>query len=148
MNNININVSGYEKQEPYPVYTSKKKFNDMFNLLLITKGKELHYLLIKDFNKFMYSQTKHKERKHICMHCFHYEKALINHKENCITVDGAQTIKVPKADDKVHFKNYHKELEAPFLTYADFEAINEKHYGPSLEKISHFFFTISKTFLF
>ena len=40
MNNININVSGYEKQEPYPVYISKEKFNDMLNLLLIRKGKE------------------------------------------------------------------------------------------------------------
>ena len=55
MNNININVLGYEKQKPYPVYISKEKFNDMLNLLLITKGKEQHYVLIKDFNKFMYN---------------------------------------------------------------------------------------------
>ena len=132
MNNININVFGYEKQEPYPVYISKEKFNDMLNLLLITKGKEQHYALIKDFNKFMYNQTKHKERKHFCRHClqrFRYEKALINHKENCITINGAQAIKIPKADDKVHFDNYHKRLEAPLLIYADFEAINEKVYG-------------------
>ena len=40
MNNININVFGYEKQEPYPVHISKEKFNDMLNLLLITKRKE------------------------------------------------------------------------------------------------------------
>ena len=33
---ININVFGYEKQEPYPVHISKEKFNDMLNLLLIT----------------------------------------------------------------------------------------------------------------
>ena len=107
LNNININVFGYEKQEPYPIYISKEKFNDMLNLLLITKGKEQHYVLIKDFNKFMYNQTKHKERKHFCMHClkcFSYEKALINHKENCITINGAQAIKMPEADDKVHFK--------------------------------------------
>ena len=87
MNNININVFGYEKQEPYPVYISKKKFNDMLNLLLTTKGKEQHYVLIKDFNKFMYNQTKHKERKHFCMHClqcFRNEKALINHKETTL----------------------------------------------------------------
>ena len=51
MNNINISVFGYEKQEP--VYIPCKKFNNMLNLLLITKGKEQHYVLIKDFNKFM-----------------------------------------------------------------------------------------------
>ena len=54
---------GYEKQEPYPIYISKENFNDMLHLLLITKGKEKHYVLIKDFNKFMYNQTKHKGRK-------------------------------------------------------------------------------------
>ena len=34
MNDISINVFGYEKQEPYPVYISKEKFDDMLNLLL------------------------------------------------------------------------------------------------------------------
>ena len=79
----------------------------MLNLLLITKGKEQHYVLIKDFNKFMYNQTKHKERKNFCMYrlqCFPYEKTLSNHKENCITINGAQAIKMPMADDKVYFK--------------------------------------------
>ena len=100
MDIININVFGYEKQEPCPVYISKDKLNDMLNLLLITKGKEQHCVLTKDFNKFMYNQTKHKERKHFCMYClqcFHYEKAVINHKENCITINGAHAIRMPKA---------------------------------------------------
>ena len=63
MNNININVFGYEKQEPYPVYISKEKFNDTLNLLLITKAKEQHYVLIKDFNNFMCNQTKRKKNE-------------------------------------------------------------------------------------
>ena len=89
----------------------------MLNLLLITKVKEQHYVLIKDFSKFMYNQTKHKERKHFCMYylqCFLYEKALINHKENCITINGAQAIKMPKADDMVQFKNY-QQLHSLFM---------------------------------
>ena len=118
MNNINISVFGYEKQDPYPVHMSKEKFNDMLNLLLITKGKEQHYVLIKNFNKFMYNQTKYKEGKHFCMYClqfFRFEKALINHKENCNTINDAQAIKMPKADNLVYFKNYHKGLAAPFV---------------------------------
>ena len=129
MNNININVFGYE---PYSVYISKDKFNVMLNLLLSTKGKEQHYVLIKNFNKFMYNQTKHKEGKHFsmyCLQCFCYEKALIDHKENSITFNGVQAIKMPKADDIVYFKNYHKGKAAPFVIYADFEAINEKVHG-------------------
>ena len=132
MNKININVFGYEKQEPYPVYISKEKFNDMLNLLLITKGKEQHYVLIKDFNKLMYNQTKHARRKHFCMHglqCFKSEIVPNNYTENCIIINGAQAIKMPEADDIVHFKNYHKGLAALFVIYADFEAINEKVHG-------------------
>ena len=132
MNNSNINVFGYEKQERYPVYISKEKFNDMLNLLLITKGKEQHYVLIKDFNKFMYNLTKHARRKHFCMHCLQCLKSEIvlnSHTENCIIINGAQAIKMPKADDMAHFKKYHKGLAAPFVNYADFEAINEKVHG-------------------
>ena len=33
---------------------------------------------------------------------------------------------MPKADDMVCFKDYHKGLEAPFVICSDFEAINEK----------------------
>ena len=80
----------------------------MLNLLLITKGKEQHYVLIKDFNKFMYNQTKHARRKHFCMQClqcFKSEIILNNHTENCIIINVAQAIKMPKADDMVYFKN-------------------------------------------
>ena len=70
MNNININVFWQEKQEPYPAHISKEKFNDILNLLSITKGKEQHYVLIKEFNKFMYNQTKHKEKNiSVCSVC-------------------------------------------------------------------------------
>ena len=57
------------------------------------------------------------------------KKILINHKENCRTINGAQTIKMPRSDDMVYFKNYHKGLAAPFAIYAYFEAFNEKVHG-------------------
>ena len=92
-NNIKINVFGYEEKQPYPIYVSKEKFENQMNLLLITKDENKHYVLIKDFNKFLYNQTKHncEERKHFCMYClqcFSSEKVLTNHKENCLQVNG------------------------------------------------------------
>ena len=33
---------------------------------------------------------------------------------------------MPDKDEKVFFKNYHKQQAAPFAIYADFEAILEK----------------------
>ena len=61
-----------------------------------------------------------------CLQRLKSEIVLINHKKNCITINGTQAIKMPKANDKVYFKNYHKGLEVSFTICADFEAINEK----------------------
>ena len=86
-NEININVFGYENKQSYPIFVSKEKYDKELNLLLITGDKNEHYVLIKDFNRFMFNQTKHEHRKHFCMHClqcFSSEKVLKNHKNNCI----------------------------------------------------------------
>ena len=128
-NNIRINVFGYEEGKPYPFYLSKERFDSCLNLLLITEGEVKHYCLIKDFNKFMYNQTKHEHRKHFCMHClqcFSSERVLNNHKDNCIQVNGTQAIEMPEPGSKIAFKNYRRQLPAPFVIYADFEAITEK----------------------
>ena len=128
-NEINLNVFGYEDKQPYPIYVSKERYENCMNLLLITENENKHYVLIKDFNKFMNNQTKHKERKHFCMYClqcFSSEKVLTNHKENCIQVNGTQAIKMPSKNDNIlKFNNFHKQLQVPFVIYADFEAITE-----------------------
>ena len=103
------------------------------NLLLITEDKNEHYVLIKDFNRFMFNQTKHENRKHFCMHClqcFSSEEVLNNHKNNCIQVNGTQAIKMPdKHNNILKFNNFHKQQLVPFVIYADFEAITEKISG-------------------
>ena len=130
---IRINVFGYEEKQKYPIYVSKEKYEDCMNLLLITENENKHYVLIKDFNKYMYDITKHKERKHFCMYCLQHftsERVLNNHKENCIQLNGAQAIKMPTKDDNIlKFNNAHKQIPVPFVIYADFEAITEKIHG-------------------
>ena len=132
-NEININVFSYEKMQIYPIYVSKEKYDNCMNLLLITKDENKHYVLIKDFNKFMYNQTKHKERKHFCMHClqcFSSEIVLHDHKENCIQLNGVQAVKLPSKDNNIlKFENFHKQQQVPFVIYADFESILEKIQG-------------------
>ena len=128
-NNIRVNVFGYEEGQPYVIYVSKEKFNSCLNLLLITEGEVGHYCLLKDFNKFMYNQTKYKGRKHFCMYClqgFSSERVLNNHTVDCLEINGEQAIKMPEPGSKIAFKNYRKQLPAPFVIYADFEAITEK----------------------
>ena len=60
-NSIRINVFGYENGQPFPIHISKETFEDQMNLLLITKDGKKHYVLIKDFNTFMYNQSKGKK---------------------------------------------------------------------------------------
>ena len=131
-NNICINLFGYEEKQKFPIFISKEKFTDHMELLLITEGEDNHYVLIKDFNKFMFNQTKHEHRKHFCMYClqcFSREDVLTEHKNHCISINGKQAIKMPEKGDKVYFKNHHKQLAVPFIIYSDFEALTEKVQG-------------------
>ena len=139
-NNISINLFGYEEKQKFPIYISKEKFIDHMELLLLTEGENNHYVLIKDFNKFMFNQTKHEHRKYFCMYClqcFSREDVLTEHKNNCIVINGEQAIKMPeKGNNTLKFMNHHKQLPVPFVIYADFEAITEKIHScqPNNEK--------------
>ena len=130
MNSININVFCYEEHQFFLIYISKEKFKDHMELLLITEGRKKHYVLIKDFNKLLYNQTKHESRKHFCMYClqcFSSERVLNKHLENCIQLNGTQAVKMPTKDNSVlKFNNYHKQQPVPFVIYADFEALLQK----------------------
>ena len=138
-NSINVNVFGYEEGQPFPIHVSKEKFDSCLNLLLITEGEVKHYCLIKDFNKFMHNQTKHNGRKHFCMYCLQClssKEHLEKHKVDCIEINGKQSIKMPEPGSKITFTNHHKQLPAPFVIYADFEAITEK-VGEKAQQKSH-----------
>ena len=124
-NSININVFGYENEQFYPIHVSKHKNEKVLILLLITQGEKQHYVFIKDFNEMMYNKTKHKERKHFCMYClqcFSTDEILTKHKSNCMVINGKQAIRMPKEGSIVQFQNYHKQMPAPFVIYADFGA--------------------------
>lgn len=58
-----------KNRQLYSIYFSKEQFNDLLNLLLITEYEKEHsYVFMKDFNNSMYNQTKHNDRKHLCMY--------------------------------------------------------------------------------
>ena len=95
----------------------------------IKKEEKQHYVYIKDFNRLKFSYSKNKNQKHFCMYCLQcfYSKAdLENYTKDCTVINGTQTIELPKEGEKVCFKNHHKQLPAPFVMYADSEAITKK----------------------
>ena len=132
-NTIRINVFGYEEGQPFSIHISNERFEDQMILLLITKYEKRYYVLIKDCNKFMYNQSKHKERKHFCVYCFQCfksESILTKQVDNCLTINGKQAINIPKEGENVlKFKNFHKQQTVPFVRCADFEAITKKVQG-------------------
>ena len=113
---------GYEDKLVFPIYVFDQKFEDSMNLLLLIDDDKSHYVYIKDFDKFMFHKTKNKNKKWFCrscLQCFSSENVLIKHKENCLSINGKQSVKLEKGTIK--FENYFKRIPVLFKIYAHFE---------------------------
>ena len=118
---MQVNVFGYENKV-YPLYISKKSYNQTLNLLLITEKDKSHYVFIKDFNRLMFSRTKHKDKMHHCMSCsqsFTTEEILSNHKKQCLLINCCQAVNYESG--AIKFTNYNKQISILFKIYADTE---------------------------
>ena len=62
-NSIGVSIFGYENKEKHPIYVSKKycEFKHV-DVLLIGEEEKRHYVLIKEFNTFMYDHTLHRRK--------------------------------------------------------------------------------------
>ena len=92
------------------------------DLLLATHGDKWHYVYIKDFNRFMFYKTKNKNKKYFCkscLQCFSSKNVLTKHKEVCLSINGAQSVRLEK--ETIEFKNCFKQIPVPFEIYSDFE---------------------------
>ena len=70
----------------------------------------------------MFQKTKNKNKKWFCrscLQCFSSKNILIKHKEDCVSINGVQSVNIEKGIIK--FENYFKQLPVPFKIYADFE---------------------------
>ena len=120
--NICINVFGYENGVAFSVYVSDQNFEDSMDLLLLDDDDKSHYVYIKDFNRYMFHKTKNKNRKWFCrscLQCFSSKNVLTKHKEDCLSINGKQLVKLEEG--KIEFGNYFKQIPVPFKIYPDFE---------------------------
>ena len=93
--NICINVFGYENGLVFPIYISDQKFKDSVDLLLSIDDDKSHYVYIKDFDRFMFHKTKNKNQKYFCrscLQCFSSKNMLTEHKEDCLSINGKQSV--------------------------------------------------------
>ena len=90
-------------------------------LLLIIDENKLHYVYIKDFDRFMFNKTKTKNKKYFCkscLRCFSSKKVLSNHKEVCLSIHVVQSVRLEKVI--IEFKNAFKQIQIPFKIYFHF----------------------------
>ena len=112
---------GYENELVFPIYFSDQKFEDSVDLLLLIDDDKSHSVYIKDFDRFMFNK-KNKNKKWFCkgcLQCFSSKNVLAEHKDDCLSINGKQSLKVEEGTIK--FKNYFKQIPFPLKIYADFE---------------------------
>ena len=93
---IRISVFCYENKEKHPIYVSKQCCEEKHvDLLLYEEGGEKHYLLIEDFNTFMFDYSLHGGRKHFCcysLNSFVTEEILKHNIKDCFKINGKQKL--------------------------------------------------------
>ena len=94
----------------------------MIDLLIIVDDDKSHYVYIKDFDKFLFHKTKKKNKKYFCrscLQCFSSKNVLTKHKDVCLSVNDAQSVKLEQGT--IEFENYFKQIPVPLKIYGDFE---------------------------
>ena len=72
------------------------------------------------------TKQKNKNKKwfcNSCLQCFSSENVLPKHKEDCLSINGKQPVKLEKGT--IEFENYFKQIPFPFKIYADFDCNSE-----------------------
>ena len=112
---------GHENELVFPLYVSDQKFEDSMDLLLLDDDDKSQYVHIKEFDRFMFHKTKNLKKWFCksCLQCFSSESLLIKHKEDCLSINGKQSVKLEKGI--ITFENYFKQILVPFKIYPDFE---------------------------
>ena len=131
INNKSISVNVYVEDVNQTIradrITKIERPSCHINLLRIEQNNNEHYVLIKDYNRLMGSQTNnHKTKIFHCIYCqhgFQSEKLLNSHLiKGCVANDIQQT-KMPKEGTTMKFEKHFKKLKAPFVMYGDFECL-------------------------
>ena len=131
---------GYENKLTFPFCISDQKIENSMDLWLVINENKLHYVYIRDLYRFMFRKTKNKNEKYSCkscLHCFSCKNVVTKCKEVCLSINGAQSMKLKKGT--IEFKNYFKLIQVPFKIYSDFEFILtsvESYEGSCTKKIS------------
>lgn len=136
---VNVYYFDSETECVKPIFLATKPIESRYvHLLLLTEtvtsneetlevGIHSHYCWIKNFSALVHTQiTKNTRKLFVCDRCLNYfssQEKLNEHKIICITTNKC-AIELPLPGENFEsFKNYKNELKAPFIVYADTEAL-------------------------
>lgn len=120
-NDISINVLYTDEKEVLPLYTTSQKKIKHVDLLLHNN----HYVWIKNMSALLNRGRSHDHKAYYCTSClvgFPSQARLDEHiKRKC---DVMTKVTLPKKN-VTYFTDYAKQLDCPFVIYADFESITK-----------------------
>ena len=93
-------------------------------MFLIGQGEKKHYILMKDFNTFMYDPTLHCGRKQFCRYClwaFRPAEKLKYRIKDCYTIILSKLLKCLRRLNILNSKILGKKI--PLIIYAVFESV-------------------------
>ena len=123
-NKICINVFCFENKLTCLIYVPDQKFENSMDLLRISNENKSHCEYIKDFDRFWFNKTRNKNKKYFCKRCllcFSNKNVQSGHNKFFKKINGGQTVKLKVGF--IEFRNYFKQIQVPFKTYANFECI-------------------------
>ena len=130
--NLAINVFGWEKEQVI-VHRISEKGGEIprINLMLTKQGENTHCSFVKRLSALLFDQSKNSNSKHFCERCLHgytTRELLERHKPECqgLLKSPTRTDMPKEGENKMSFTNYHKQMKAPYVVYADFECVLRK----------------------
>ena len=138
---LSLNVFGIDRSMFYPIYVSDEIGRTHVDLLIIQdlpadnqedqpspQGINQHYVCIRDLGTMLCRLTKYKGKRFPCRRCLHIfssQDTLDRHVPDCRGISkAAQRVVMPSKSEIIKYNEYHKQLRAPFVIYADFECLN------------------------
>lgn len=131
---LSINVFTYEEGKTGSITPCRNTKNPKgyfkINLLFAKSGEKTHYCWIKNFKALMHDNQTN-QRPFYCMKClarYSNKVRMEKHEKECKGVDGKEgVVRMPEeGQNKLKFKNFKNLTKAPFVIYADAEAVLEK----------------------
>jgi hypothetical protein len=93
---------------------------------MVSDNRKKHYCWIKDLSRLLGDQHSNTRRYHHCPYCLHgfIKERLLEDHIPYFQTHGPQKIDLPNDDDKwLYYKDIRKQLNVPYVIYADFESL-------------------------